>query len=117
MLKLRLAIMMFVQYVIWGAWYVTVSNYLIQTLHFTGTQVGNVFSTVSIASLVSPFFVGLVADRFFATERVLAVLYLLSAVSIYLVTQVTSFPAVFGLMLAFCLCYFPTVALTNSLTM
>ena len=116
-LKIRLATMMFVQYVIWGAWYVTISNYLIQTLHFSGTQVGNVFSTVSIASLVSPFFVGLVADRFFATERVMAVLYLLSAVCIYMVTQVTSFPAVFGLMLAFCLCYFPTVALTNSLTM
>jgi nucleoside transporter len=117
LLKTRLATMMFVQYVIWGAWYVTISNYLIQTLHFTGTQVGNVFSTVSIASLVSPFFVGLVADRFFATERVMAVLYVLSAVCIYMVTQVTSFPAVFGLMLAFCLCYFPTVALTNSLTM
>jgi MFS family permease len=117
MLKLRLAIMMFLQYVIWGAWYVTITTYLTQTLHFTGTQAGLVFSTVSIASLVSPFFVGLVADRFFATERVMAFLYLLSAALIYAVTQVTTFPAVFGLMLAFCLCYFPTVALTNSLTM
>jgi nucleoside transporter len=72
---------------------------------------------VSVASLVSPFFVGLVADRFFATERVMAVLYGLSAVCIYLVTQVTTFPAVYGLMLLFCLCYFPTIALTNSITM
>ena len=117
MLKLRLAIMMFIQYVVWGAWYVTITTYLTQTLGFTGTQAGLVFSTVSIASLVSPFFVGLVADRFFATERVMAVLYLLSAVCLYLVTKVTTFPEVFGLMLAFCLCYFPTVALTNSLTM
>lgn len=117
MLKLRLAVMMFVQYVIWGAWYVTSSNYLDKTLHFTPSQIGNVFSTVSIASLVSPFFVGLVADRFFATEKVMAVLYLLSGACIYGVTQFTDFPAVFGLMLAFCLCYFPTVALTNSLTM
>jgi len=117
LVKTRLSAMMFLEYCIWGSWYVTISTYLTQTLHFTGTQVGNVFSTVSIASLVSPFFVGLVADRFFATERVMTVLYLLSAVCIYLVTQVTSFPAVFGLMLAFCLCFFPTVALTNSLTM
>src|SRR5262245_23473819 len=117
LVKTRLSAMMFLEYAIWGSWYVTISTYLTQTLHFTGTQVGNVFSTVSIASLVSPFFVGLVADRFFATERVMTVLYLLSAVCIYLVTQVTSFPAVFGLMLAFCLCFFPTVALTNSLTM
>ena len=116
-LKTRLAVMMFLQYVIWGAWYVTISNYLDKSLSFSGTQIGNVFSTVSIASLVSPFFVGLVADRFFATERVMAVLYLLSAACIWGVTQVSSFPAVFGLMLAFCLCYFPTVALTNSLTM
>jgi nucleoside transporter len=117
LVKTRLSAMMFLEYAIWGSWYVTISTYLTQTLHFTGTQVGNVFSTVSIASLVTPFFVGLVADRFFATERVMTVLYLLSAVCIYLVTQVTSFPAVFGLMLAFCLCFFPTVALTNSLTM
>src|SRR5262245_12043033 len=117
LLKLRLAVMMFLQYVIWGAWYVTISNYLDKSLSFSGTQIGNVFSTVSIASLVSPFFVGLVADRFFATERVMAVLYLLSGACIYGVTQVTSFPQVFGLMLAFCLCYFPTVALTHSLTM
>jgi nucleoside transporter len=117
MLKIRLCVMMFLQYVIWGAWYVTITTYLTQTLNFTGTQAGWVFSTVSIASLVSPFFVGLVADRFFATERVMAFLYIISAVLVYLVTTVTSFPAVFGLMLAFCLCYFPTVALTNSITM
>jgi len=116
-LKTRLCVMMFLQYVIWGAWYVTITTYLTQTLNFTGTQAGLVFSTVSIASLVSPFFVGLVADRFFATERVMAFLYIIAAVLVYAVTKVSTFPAVFGLMLAFCLCYFPTVALTNSITM
>jgi nucleoside transporter len=116
-LKTRLAVMMFIQYVIWGAWYVTITTYLTQTLQFTGTQAGLVFSTVSIASLVSPFFVGLVADRFFATERLMAFLYILSAALLYLVTQVTTFSGVFWLMLAFCLAYFPTVALTNSITM
>src|SRR5918995_635668 len=116
-LKTRLAIMMFIQYVIWGAWYVTITTYLTQTLNFTGTQAGLVFSTVSIASLVSPFFVGLIADRFFATERVMAVLYLVSSGLLYLVTQMTTFSGVFWVMLAFCLAYFPTVALTNSITM
>ena len=117
MLKIRLCVMMFLQYVIWGAWYVTITTYLTQTLGFTGAQAGWVFSTVSIASLVSPFFVGLVADRFFATERVMAFLYVVAAVLVYAVTQVSTFPAVFMLMLGFCLCYFPTVALTNSITM
>ena len=116
-LKTRLAIMMFIQYVIWGAWYVTITTYLTQTLHFTGTQAGLVFSTVSLASLISPFFVGLVADRFFATERVMAFLYIISAGLLYMVTQVTTFGGVFSLMLLFCLAYFPTVALTNSITM
>ena len=116
-LKIRLGVMMFFQYIVWGAWYVTISTYLTQTLHFTGTQAGAVFGTVSIASLLSPFFVGIVADRYFATERVMAVLYLLSAGLMYFVAQATTFGAVYALMLAFCLCYFPTVALTNSLGM
>jgi nucleoside transporter len=116
-LKSRLAGMMFLQYVIWGSWYVTINTYLTRTLHFTATEAAMVFGTVSIASLVSPVFVGLVADRFFATERVMSVLYGLSAVCIFAVTRVQSFWAVFGLMLLFCLCYFPTVSLTNSLTM
>src|SRR5580704_13315218 len=114
-LKLRLGLMMFITYIVWGAWYVTISTYLTQTLHFTGTQAGAVFSTVSVASLISPFFVGLVADRWFATERVMAVLYGLSATLMFLMTRATTFPQVYSLMLAFCLCYFPTMALTNAL--
>jgi nucleoside transporter len=115
--KIRLAVMMFLQYVIWGSWYVTITTYLTSTLHFTGTQAGAVFGTVSVASLVSPFFIGLVADRFFATERVMALLYALAAGCMLMVTRVESFGAVYWWVLAFCLCYFPTVALTNSITM
>ncbi len=114
--KLRLGIMMFVNYVVWGAWYVTITNYLTTALHFTGTQAGAVFGTASIASIISPFFVGLVADRYFAAEKVMAVLYSLCAVIMFLMTRATSFPEVYGLMLLFCLCYFPNVALTNTIT-
>jgi nucleoside transporter len=116
-LKTRLGVMMFFQYVIWGAWYVTLTTYLTQTLHFTGTQAGAVFGTTAVAALVSPFFVGLVADRFFATERVLAALYALGAIFMLAATKVTSFPAVYAVFLLFCLAYFPTIALTNSITM
>jgi nucleoside transporter len=116
-LKTRLGLMMFLQYVIWGAWYVTITTYLTTTLNFSATAAGAVFGTTAVASLVSPFFVGLVADRFFATERVMATLYIIGAVLMYFLTQVQSFGAVYGLVLAFCLCYFPTIALTNAITM
>ena len=109
--------MMFLNYAIWGAWYVTLSTYLTINLKFTGTQAGAVFGTTSLACIISPFFVGLIADRFFASERVLAVLHLFGAVLLYLVTQVTGFGAVYAMMFAYCLCYFPTIALTNSLTL
>jgi MFS family permease len=113
----RLSLMMFLNYVIWGAWYVTLNTYLTQTLHFSGTQAGAVFGTTALSCMISPFFVGLIADRYFASERVLAALHLVGAVLLYLLAQVTTFSAVYSLLLAYCLCYFPTIALTNSLTL
>jgi nucleoside transporter len=115
--RIRLSFMMFLNYVIWGAWYVTLGAYLTITLKFSGTQAGAVFGTTALACMISPFFVGLVADRFFASERVLAVLHLMGAVLLYFVTKATGFPAVYALLFAYCLCYFPTIALTNSLTL
>jgi len=116
-LNIRLGLMMLLNYIIWGSWYVTISTYLTTTLKFTGTQTGAVFGTTAVAALVSPFFVGLIADRLFATEKVLAALYAIGAVLVFAVTRVSSFPAVYALMLLYCLSYFPTIALTNSLAM
>ena len=110
---IRLSIMMFLNYVIWGAWYVTLGTYLTQTLKFTGTESGAVFGTAALSCMISPFFVGLVADRFFAAEKVLAALHLIGAVLLYLVSQATTFGSVYVLLLAYCLCYFPTIALFN----
>src|SRR5260370_5903361 len=116
-LSARLSLMMFLNYVIWGAWYVTLGTYLTVTLKFTATQAGEVFATAALACMISPFFVGLVADRFFATEKVLATLHLMRGLLLYLVTKVSSFCAVYAVVLAHCLCYFPTISLTNSLTL
>src|ERR1700692_4791382 len=116
-LSARLSLMMFLNYVIWGAWYVTLDTYLTVTLKFTGTQAGAVFGTTALASMISPFFIGMIADRYFSTERVLAVLHLMGAVFLLLVTRVSSFGAVYAMVLAHCLCYFPTIALTNLLTL
>jgi nucleoside transporter len=116
-LNVRLSIMMFLNYVVWGAWYVTLGTYLTATLKFSGTEAGAVFGTTALACMISPFFVGLIADKFFATEKVLAALHLIGAVFLYMITRVTSFGAVYTLLLIYCLCYFPTIALTNSLTL
>ncbi|HEY2015856.1 MAG TPA: nucleoside permease [Bryobacteraceae bacterium] len=115
--NVRLSIMMFLNYVIWGAWYVTIGTYLTATLKFSGTQTGAVFGTTALASMISPFFVGMIADRFFATERLLAVLHLIGAVFLFLMTKVTGFGSVYSLMLLYCLCFFPTIALTNTITL
>jgi nucleoside transporter len=116
-LKARLCTMMFLNYVIWGSWYVTIGTYLNETLKFTGTETGAIFGTTALASMISPFFIGLIADRFFSTEKVLATLHILGAVLLYGVTQVHTFGAVYAMMLAYCLLFFPTIGLTNSLTL
>ena len=61
--KTRLGAMMFLEYVVWGSWYVTIGTYLTATLHFSGTETGAVFGTTALASMISPFFVGMIADR------------------------------------------------------
>lgn len=116
-LDARLSAMMFLNYVIWGAWYVTLGTYLTATLKFTGTQAGAVFGTTALACMISPFFLGLIADRFFASERVLAFLHLLGAALLYLVSQATTFGAVYTLLLIYNLAYFPTISLTNTLAL
>src|ERR1700692_965331 len=115
--KVRLGLMMFLNYVIWGAWYVTIGTYLTATLKFSGTQTGAVFGTTAVACMISPFFVGLIADRYFSTEKVLAVLHLIGAALLFAVTKATGFLPVYAIMFAYCLCFFPTIALTNSITL
>jgi nucleoside transporter len=114
-LRLKLSVMMFIEYAIWGSWYVTMGTYLSKTLHFTDVQIGWAYSSTSLAAMVSPFFVGMIADRFFSTERVIAFLHLVGGVTLYLASSMTTFSAFFPMLILHTLCYMPTIALTNSI--
>jgi nucleoside transporter len=114
-LRIRLSFMMLLEYFIWGAWYVTLGTWLSTSLHFSGQQIGLAAGTTAVGAIIAPFFVGLIADRLFNTQRVLALLHIAGAILLYIASLQTSFLPFYAIVLAYCLCFMPTLALTNSL--
>jgi nucleoside transporter len=111
----RLSVMMFLQFFVWGGWYVTVGNYM-GANHMTD-KIAWAYSLCPIAAIISPFFLGMVADRFFATEKVLAVMHILGGAALLAApTLAKGSPTVFiAILLVHTLCYMPTLGLTNTL--
>ena len=111
---LRLSIMMFLQFFIWGAWYTTIAVFM--TSQGMETLTHWPYTVNPIAAIVAPFFVGLVADRFFATEKVFGLLHLLGGILLLLAPQTVDNSTTFiGVLLLYNLCYMPTLALSSSL--
>lgn len=116
--RVRLSIMMFLQFVVWGSWYGQLSKYLFSpTLGFDGEQVGVIYSTFSAAMIISPFFVGMLADRFFSAQKVLGVLNIVGAALLFLLARITDYDQFFWVMLLYCLTFAPTIALTSSIAL
>lgn len=115
-IRLRLSVLMLLQYFVWGAWYVTMGTYLLSSLEVNASQVGAAYANLSIAAIFSPFFVGLIADRFFAAQRVLGILHLMGAVTLYYISTIDNFQNFWWLILLYTLLYMPTMSLANSIS-
>ena len=111
---MQLSAMMFLEFFIWGSWYVTMGTYLDKVLHANGLQVGTAYSAMAIATIISPFFVGMIADKFFAAQKVLGVLHIAGAALLYVLTTVDQVNSFYWILLFYSLMYAPTLALANS---
>lgn len=116
-LKIKLSIFMFLQYFIWGSWYVSMGTYLATTLKFGGQEIGAAYGAFAIGSIISPFFVGLIADRYFASEKLLAVLGILGGAVLWALPHVTTFGSFYPALILYCALFAPTLALGNSLSL
>ncbi|QXD25835.1 nucleoside permease [Opitutia bacterium ISCC 51] len=111
----QLSALMFVQFFIWGCWYAFIGAY-ISAIGFTPGQQGAVFSTVALGGIISPFFIGMIADRFFSAQRVLAVLHLVGGILLWIVAGVTDPTTFYWILLAHTICFMPTLALVNTIS-
>jgi nucleoside transporter len=109
-----LGLMMFLQYYVWGSWYVTMGTYMTNNLGSSGIQIGAAYSALAIATMISPFFVGMIADRFFAAQRVMGILHIVGGGLLFLASRITSNGTFYWVMLLYSLAYMPTIALSNS---
>jgi nucleoside transporter len=113
-LFIRLSVMMFLQFFIWGAWFVTMGTYLSRTIGASDVQNGMAYGTQSLGAIIAPFIIGLIADRFFSAQKILGVIHLLGAGLLYFAAQQTDFSSFYPLILGYMILYMPTLALVNT---
>lgn len=115
--KLRLSVMMFLQYAIWGSWAPVLSAYLQNDLGYSGIQIGLIYSLLPLATIISPFIAGQIADRYFASEKLIGIFQLLGGVLLIFIASITDYTTMIWWMFLYSLLYAPTLALTNSIAM
>ena len=115
-IRLQLSTMMFLEFFVWGAWYVTLGTFLINNLNATGAQTGAVFSTQSWGAIIAPFIIGLIADRYFNAEKIFAILHLAGAVLLYQMYRAPEVSVFYPYALGYMILFMPTLALANSIS-
>lgn len=115
LVRTQLSAMMLLEYFIWGSWYVTMGTYMSIYLHSSPGEVAAAYGALAIATIISPFFVGMIADRFFAAQRVMGVLHIVGAILLYSATVISDNGVFYWIILFYSLLYMPTIALSNSI--
>ena len=108
--------MMFLEFFIWGGWFVTLGTFLGNNLNASDTEIGMAFSTQSWGAIIAPFIIGLIADRFFNAEKILGILHIIGAILMYQMSQITDFTLFYPYVLGYMIAYMPTLALVNSVS-
>ena len=115
-IRLKLSIMMFLEFFIWGAWFVTLGTFLGNNLHASGSETASIFSTQSWGAIIAPFIIGLIADRYFNAEKILGILHLVGAFLMYQMYQSDEVGVFYTYVLSYMILYMPTLALVNSVS-
>ncbi len=116
LIRFKLSFMMFLEFFIWGSWFVTLGTYLGKNLNATGAEIANIFGTQSWGAIIAPFIVGLIADRYFNAERILGILHLVGAGLMYLMYSAGTAGEFFPYVLGYMILFMPTLALVNSIS-
>lgn len=114
--RAQLSIMMFLEFFIWGGWFVTLGSFLGNNLNASGGESAMAFSTQSWGAIIAPFIIGLIADRYFNAEKILGLLHLIGAILMYQMSQTTEFSTFYPYVLGYMIAYMPTLALVNSVS-
>ncbi|MBS1504136.1 MAG: nucleoside permease, partial [Bacteroidetes bacterium] len=115
-IRFKLSTMMFLEFFIWGAWFVTMGTYLMTTLHASGTQNADAYLTQAFGAVLAPFIIGLIADKYFSAQKILGVLHLIGAALLFYESIAPDFARFYPGILAYMIVYMPTLALVNSVS-
>ena len=112
--RFQLSFLFFLEFFIWGAWFVTMGTFLSQEFSASGGQLAQAYETQSIGAIIAPFIIGLIADRYFAAQKILGVLHLIGAALLFTVSNAEGFSNFYPYIFIYMLLYMPTLALANS---
>src|SRR4051794_29974886 len=115
-IKNRLKVMIFLQFFIWGCWLITLGSYMINTLHFSGSQVGAVYGASGLASLIMPSLIGIIADRWMKANRLYGIFHFLGAICLFIAAQASDPTVMFWVMFFNAMVFIPTISLSYTIS-